>query len=67
MKLSYSPEDDVLIIALNDKFLSYGEEVSDDIIAHYSQEGELVEIEILGASSFFQKESKVIVPEKAVV
>ena len=67
MKLSYSPEDDVLIIALNDKVLSYGEEVSDDIIAHYSEEGELVEIEILGASSFFQKESKVIVPEKAVV
>ena len=67
MKLSYNPEDDALIITLKDEALSYGEEVSDNIIAHYSEKDELVEIEILSASSFFKKESEVIVPEEAVI
>jgi uncharacterized protein YuzE len=67
MKLSYSPEDDALVITLKDEAVSYGEEVSDNVIAHYSERDELVEIEILRASSFFQKASEVIVPEEAVI
>ena len=67
MKLSYSPEDDALVITLKDEALSYGEEISDNIIAHYSEKDELVEIEILSASSFFKKESEIIVPEEAVI
>ena len=67
MKLSYSPADDALVITLKDEALSYGEEIFDNIIAHYSEKDELVEIEILRASSFFKKQSEVIVPEEAVI
>ncbi|MBE0431066.1 MAG: DUF2283 domain-containing protein [Dehalococcoidia bacterium] len=67
MKLRYSPEADALVITLKDEALSYGEEVSDDIIAHYSESDELVEIEVLRTSSFFKKRSEVVVPEEAVI
>jgi len=67
MKLKYNAGDDVFVITLKDEALSYGEEVSDNIIAHYSAKDELIEIEILGASSFLKKESKITVPEKAEV
>jgi len=67
MKLRYNAGDDVLIITLKDEPLSYGEEISDNIIAHYSEKDELVEIEILDTSLFFKKENRVVVPEKAKV
>ncbi|MEA1964759.1 MAG: DUF2283 domain-containing protein [Candidatus Aerophobetes bacterium] len=67
MKLKYNLEDDVLIITLKDKPLSYGEEVSENIIAHYSDKDELIEIEILDASKFLKVKKEVTVPEKATV
>jgi uncharacterized protein YuzE len=65
MNLRYNAGDNVLVITLKDEPLSYGEEISDNIIAHYSEKDELVEIEILDASSFLKEESKVVVPEIA--
>lgn len=65
MNLRYDVEDNVLVITLKDEPLSYGEEISDNIIAHYSEKDELLEIEILDASSFLKEESKVVVPERA--
>ena len=67
MKLRYNAEDDVLVITLKDEPLSYGEEISGNIIAHYSAKDELVEIEILDTSSFLNKESRIVVPERAKV
>ncbi len=65
MKLRYNAGDDVLVITLKDAPLSYGEEISDNIIAHYSEKDELVEIEILDAFLFLKEEGKVVVPERA--
>ena len=48
-------------------FLSYGEEISENIIAHYSDKDELVEIEILDASKFLKIKKEVIIPEKTAV
>lgn len=67
MKLKYNLEDNILVIALKDKPLSYGEEISENIIAHYSDKDELVEIEILDASKFLKVKKEVIIPEKATV
>jgi len=52
MKLKYSVNDDILVITLKNEPLSYGEEISGNIIAHYSDKDELVEIEILDANKF---------------
>lgn len=65
MNLRYNAGDDVLVITLKDQPLSYGEEISANIVAHYSEENELVEIEILEASSFLRQESRIAVPERA--
>jgi len=65
MNLRYNAADDVLVITLKDGPLSYGEEISANVIAHYSEEDELVEIEILEASAFLRQESRIAVPERA--
>ena len=67
MKLKYNLEDDVLVITLKDEPLSYGEEVSENVIAHYSDKDELIEIEILDASKFLRVKKEVIIPEKTTV
>lgn len=54
-KVKYSPDADALTITLNEKKLDYGEEVTPNIILHYSKEGELAEIEILNASQLLLK------------
>jgi len=55
------------VITLKDEPLSYGEEVSENIIAHYSDKDELIEIEILDASKFLKVKKEVIIPEKIIV
>ena len=64
MKLKYDEEDDVLVITLKEEPLSYGEEISEDIIVHYSGNDELVEVEILDASEIFRSERELVIPEK---
>jgi len=43
--------------------LAYGEEIKPQIIAHYSKDNELVEIEVLDANELFSKRKEIYVPE----
>jgi Protein of unknown function (DUF2283). len=63
MKINYDPNDDILLITLKDKPLAYGEEITPQIIAHYSKDNELVEIEVLDANELFSKREEIYVPE----
>lgn len=49
MNYSYDPETDILLIQVKDTTPDYGEQ-EDDIIMHYTDNGGLVEIEILDAT-----------------
>ena len=49
-EVKYSPDADALVIALRDEEPDHGEEAAPGVILHYGRSGELVEIEILGAS-----------------
>ncbi len=63
MKIRYDPADDILLITLKEKPLAYGEEITPQIIAHYSRDNELVEMEVLDASELFSKKKEIYVPE----
>ena len=63
MKISYDPVDDIMLITLKEKLLAYGEEITPQIIAHYSKDNELVEIEVLDANELFSKREEIYVPE----
>jgi len=63
VKIRYEPVDDILLITLKDKSLAYGEEITPQIIAHYSKDNELVEIEVLDANELFSKREEIDVPE----
>ena len=63
MKIRYNPVDDILLITLKEKPLAYGEEITPQIIAHYSKDNELVEIEVIDANEIFSKEEDIYVPE----
>jgi uncharacterized protein YuzE len=51
VKISYDPVDDILLITLKERALAYGEEITPQIIAHYSKDNELVEIEVLDTNN----------------
>jgi len=63
VKISYDPVDDIMLITLKEKLLAYGEEITPQIIAHYSKDNELVEIEVLDANELFSKREEIYVPE----
>lgn len=63
MKIRYGPADDILLITLKEKPLAYGEEITSQIIAHYSEDNELVELEVLDANELFSKKKEIYVPE----
>jgi uncharacterized protein YuzE len=63
VKISYDPVDDIMLIKLKEKPLAYGEEITPQIIAHYSKDNELVEIEVLDANELFSKRKEIYVPE----
>lgn len=52
-----------MLITLKEKPLAYGEEITPQIIAHYSKDNELVEIEVLDANELFSKREEIYVPE----
>ncbi|KAF5412969.1 MAG: hypothetical protein C5S47_00315 [Candidatus Methanogasteraceae archaeon] len=62
MKIRYDPVDDILLITLGGGHLAYGEEITPQIIAHYSKDNELVEIEVLDASELFSRKEEIYVP-----
>jgi uncharacterized protein YuzE len=49
-KVEYSPDVDAVVITLSDQKPKYGEEVGENIIVHFSDDGRPVEIEMLNAS-----------------
>ena len=63
MKIRYDPADDILLITLSEKPLAYGEEITPQIIAHYSKDNELVEMEVIDASELFSKKKEIYAPE----
>ncbi len=63
VKISYDPVDDLMLITLKEKPLAYGEEITPQIIAHYSKDNELVEIKVLDANELFSKREEIYVPE----
>ena len=63
MKVRYDPADDILLIMLSEKLLAYGEEITPQVIAHYSKDDELVEMEMLDANELFSKKKEIYVPE----
>jgi uncharacterized protein YuzE len=63
VKVRYDPADDILLIMLSEKLLAYGEEITPQVIAHYSKDDELVEMEMLDANELFSKKKEIYVPE----
>ena len=63
MKIRYDPADDILLITLKENPLAYGEEITPQIIAHYSKDNELVEMEVIDASELFSTKKEIYVPE----
>ena len=63
MKVRYDPADGILLITLSEKLLAYGEEITPQVIAHYSKDDELVEMEMLDANELFSKKKEIYVPE----
>ena len=55
MKIRQDPADDILLITLSEKPLAHGEEITPQVIAHYSKDDELVEMEVLDANELFSK------------
>lgn len=55
MKISYSPDADVLTIQLRDGKPTDSRDIAEGIIVHLSAKGQPLEIEILDASKVVQK------------
>ena len=55
-KISYSPDVDVLMISFFDRPIAYAEDEG-EIILHYSEDGQLVLIEILDFRKFMSDEA----------
>ena len=58
LKVAYDPEADVLVIKAGDDRPSYGEELTDQLIIHYNERGEPIEVEVLDATEPSQSSSQ---------
>ncbi len=54
MKVTYEPEDDVLMYEVSDEPIDHAEEM-DSVIIHFTKEDKPVLLEILDASKFLSK------------
>ena len=59
LKVSYEPEADVMSWEVSARQIDYAEEAG-NFVVHYSKNHTPVLVEILGASSFFQKSRKLL-------
>ena len=50
MQIKYSPDADVLLVRLRDGKLVDSVDIAEGLIAHYAEDGSVLEIEILDAS-----------------
>lgn len=64
-KIKYSKDVDVLLIELSDKKIDYAEE-EEQIIIHFSKDGEPVLLEILDAKDFVLNSLSSVIKEKEV-
>jgi uncharacterized protein YuzE len=55
LKVVHDPEADALVIKAGDSRPSYGEELTDQLIIHYNERGEPIEVEVLDATEFLAK------------
>jgi uncharacterized protein YuzE len=55
MKITYSPDADVLTLQLRGGKPADSKDIAEGIIVHFSAKGQPLEIEILGASKVVQK------------
>ncbi|RSN76456.1 DUF2283 domain-containing protein [Candidatus Methanodesulfokora washburnensis] len=60
LKVVYDSEADVLVIKAGDDKPSYGEELTDQVIIHFNERGEPIEIEVLDAMEFLAKLVKTV-------
>jgi uncharacterized protein YuzE len=58
LKVLYDPEADALLIKTREKKPTYGEELTDQVIIHFDDQGKPIQIEILYAENFLIKLSK---------
>lgn len=63
MKLKYYKEDDILIIRFSEKPVEDSYEAADNTIMEVDKNNEPVSLEILHASEFLKKQSKVLPKE----
>jgi uncharacterized protein YuzE len=55
LKVAYDPEADALVIKAGEGRPSYGEELTDQLIIHYNERGEPIEVEVLDATELLAK------------
>jgi uncharacterized protein YuzE len=55
LKVAYEPEADALVIKAGDGKPLYGEELTDQLIIHYNERGEPIEIEVLDATALLAR------------
>lgn len=53
-KLNYFPEQDIIHLAISEEYEANSVEISPNITAELNQEGELIGVEILKASTFLR-------------
>ena len=65
-RIKYSPDVDALLIRISDQKVDYAEEAG-DFILHYSEEGELVLIEVFHATRFLLSLLSSMIKQEEVV
>jgi uncharacterized protein YuzE len=60
LRVLYDPEADALLIKTGEKKPTYGEELTDQVIIRFDDQGKPIQIEILDAENFLAKLSKTI-------
>ncbi|MHA1835651.1 MAG: DUF2283 domain-containing protein [Candidatus Odinarchaeia archaeon] len=64
MKIKYDSEVDILTVEVSNAKIDYAEEVG-GIIVHFTKEGKPVVLEILDASDFLSKSTKIAMQKKS--
>ena len=66
LRILYDPEADALLIKAGEGRPSYGEELADQVIAHFDERGKPVEIKILDATHLLAELAEAVESAKAL-
>ena len=66
LRMLYDPEADALVIKAGEGRPSYGEELADQVIAHFDERGKPIEIEILDATHLLAELAEAVESAKAL-